>query len=124
MPRGVELSHSLIAHRILYVHIGKYLEWEFIYKGTLNVQSTLGWWFCGLVWKGKFLLSILMASVMCSHFSMLKDNVLEHTATISRLVKLWSTCRHTTMQHKHVPHNTIEQTHAKILVSALKCQVS
>ena len=32
-----------------------------------------------LVYKGKILLSILMASAMCLHFSMPKEDVLEHT---------------------------------------------
>ena len=55
-----------------------------------------------LVCKGKIFFSMLMARVICVHFSQLVDIV----------------------EHRHPPHNIIEHTYAKILVSALECQVS
>jgi hypothetical protein len=54
--------------------------------------------FTFLVCKRKIFLSIVMASVICVHFS----QVVDHCVT-------W-----------HAPHNTIEHTHAKILVSTLE----
>ena len=52
--------------------------------------------------KRRIFLSILMASVICVHFSQLVDHYV----------------------HMHPPHNIIEITHSKILVSALQHQVS
>ena len=49
--------------------------------------------------KSKTFLSIvIMASVICVHFSQLVDHCV----------------------HRHAPHNIIEDTHSKILVSALE----
>ena len=59
--------------------------------------------------QGKILLSILMVSVMCLHFSMQKEDILEH---INAKVSLVCT------------RDTNELTHAKILVNTLECQVS
>ena len=42
--------------------------------------------FCVLVCKGKKLLSILLASVMCLHFGMQEDDILEHTNSKCQLV--------------------------------------
>jgi hypothetical protein len=56
----------------------------------------------GVVSKGKKFLSVLMASLICVHFSELVDIV----------------------QHRHAPHTIIEHTHAKILANKLEHQVS
>ena len=39
------------------------------------------------------LLSIPMASVMCLHFSMQEEDILEHTNAKDQLCSLYSTCR-------------------------------
>jgi hypothetical protein len=46
--------------------------------------------------QGEHIFNILMASVLCVHFSQLVDRCVT----------------------QHAPHNTIEHTHVKILVSA------
>jgi hypothetical protein len=49
--------------------------------------------FCILDCKGYMWLSILMASVMCLHFSMREEDGLERTNVKCHLCTLWSTCR-------------------------------
>ena len=46
-----------------------------------------------MVCKGKILLSTLMASVMCMHFSMQEEHILEHINAKCYLCTLQSTCR-------------------------------
>ena len=55
-----------------------------------------------LIRKMKIFLSILMPSIICIHSSQLVDHCYQ----------------------KHTPHNAIEHTHPKILLSALAHQVS
>ena len=69
--------------------------------GTLSVPMASVMFYI-LVCKKKIFLSIQMASVICVHLSQLVDHY----------------------GNRHPPHNTIELPHAKILVSALECQVS
>ena len=64
-----------------------------------------------------------MASVMCLSFSMQEDNILEHTDDKRHLCTLSSACRWLCNIGIHLIM-LIEHTHAKMLVSALECQVS
>jgi hypothetical protein len=67
-------------------------------------------------------LSLLMASVMCLHFSMQEEDILEHTKSKCDFYILKSTCRPLRNISIHL-QNIITRTCAKILVCALECQV-
>ena len=41
----------------------------------------------------KIFLSVLLPSVMCFHFSMLEEDMLEHTNDKYHMCTQWSTCR-------------------------------
>jgi hypothetical protein len=73
--------------------------------------------------EGEIFLSVLMASVNYLDFSMQEEDILERINGKCHLCTLQSTCR-PLCSMGHAPHNTIEHTHAKILVSALERQVS
>ena len=65
---------------------------------------------------------ILMASVMCLHISMEEEALLKHTMPSVIYVNFSQLIKHC-VTHRHAPHNTIEHTHAKILVNANEFQV-
>ena len=64
-----------------------------------------------------------IASVMCLHFSMREEDILQYTNGKYHLCTLWSTCRPLCSIDMHLI-TLFEHTHAKILVSTLDCQVS
>ena len=64
-----------------------------------------------------------MASVMCLNFSMQEDNILDRTKDKCHLCTLSSACRLVCNLGIHLIM-LIKHTCAKILVSALECQVS
>jgi hypothetical protein len=56
-------------------------------------------------------------------FSMQEEDILEYTNANCHLCTQPLACR--PLSHRHTTHNiTTKQTHAKILVSTLECQVS
>ena len=63
-----------------------------------------------------------MASVMRLHFSMQKEDILEHINGKCPLCTLWSACRPSYNIGMHLI-NTIEHTHAELLVSSLEPSV-
>ena len=60
---------------------------------------------------------------MCLYVSMQEEDSLEHTNGKCHLCTILVNLS-TIVEYRHPPQNIIEHTHAKILVSALKRQVS
>jgi hypothetical protein len=75
------VSRLLIVNTILLVNKGKFSKWKVVYTMTFRVahwDTGAGSLFFFLFVEENLLLSILMASVMCLHFSMQGDDTLEH----------------------------------------------
>jgi hypothetical protein len=90
MPKGFKVSCLLLANMILLVDISNCQLKSYIHYDILHDH-----WDTGdgdssyiLVCKGKILLSILMACVMCLLFGMQEADVLEHTNAICHLCTL------------------------------------
>ena len=95
---------------------------------------------CLSIQKNK--LSIVMASVICSHISIRKKGIRGFSNGKCHMFRIHHTKRiyywaynvkctmctdlgtlETIVLHSYTPHTMIEHTHAKILVSAFECQV-
>ena len=72
------MSSRLVITIILFVNISNFLKWN-KYPMTFSVWHRNTWDDSFVVCKGHIWLSILMTSVVCLHFSMKEDDVLEHT---------------------------------------------
>ena len=68
-----------MANMIPFVNISNFFRWKNGHIMTFRVAHWDAWddSLAFLVCKGKICLSVLMASVMCSHFSMQEEDVLE-----------------------------------------------
>ena len=88
MPGGLKLYANY--KMILCVNISNYLKCTFMYIMTFIVAhwDTLRRWF-HFSMQGEDIMFVLMASVMCLHFSMQEEYILEHA-----LRTIYSTCRH------------------------------
>ena len=81
MPRGLKVSHLLLANMIPFVNISNFFKWKNVYFMTFRVAHWDTWDDSSsvLVCKGKIILGVLMASVMCLYFSMQVEDILEHS---------------------------------------------
>ena len=74
MPRGLNLSHSLIAKMIPFVIICNFFKSEHIYIISFRVAH---WDTIDFNAKGQMFLSVLMESVMCLDINMQEEEILE-----------------------------------------------
>jgi hypothetical protein len=82
MPRGLQVSCSLVANTMLFVKASDFVKWEIIYIVTMSIAHWDIWGdsYCGQVFKERYDLGILTASVMCLHLRMQEeDTILEQT---------------------------------------------
>ena len=89
--RGLKVSRPLVAnYMILFDNLCSFFKWQNMYIMAFSI-STLGhsrWKKLLSVSKGKLLLSILMASGICLHFSMQEEDTLQYTNIMCYLCTL------------------------------------
>ena len=80
MPRDLKVSRPLIFNMILFININKISKWKIIYIMTYSVVHWNTWDDSfAISMQGEILLSSLMASVMCLHFSVQEEDIREDT---------------------------------------------
>ena len=127
--RVSKVSRPLIANMILNVNISSFSEWKYNYlvmTFTIAREDTGDDSFAfPYAWGRHYWAHQHSASISCLHSSRQAKDTLECTnAKTCRLSTLQWTCRPLCNKH-NTPHNTIEQTRAKIPIpNALECQVS